>query len=252
MSVLIYNGDSMSLLAACKGKHIPLMFADPPDNLGLEYHGMIDRVPPEQYNLFLAKLFEGIYAAASVSWLSYYNRHDPIIMSQVHEHNWKKIIWRFTFGQNQQREFGSGYRPILRLTQPGVSLSDAIGAIRIESARQRLGDSRANPEGRVPDDVWDFPRVTGNAIERRQWHPTQHPEALLDRIVQSSYLPGTCRLLIDLFAGTGSMLRVAEHLGIPAIGCEQSPHYCEMMSYSLKNCSITKDLDTVLAYIARV
>lgn len=30
-------------------------------------------------------------------------------------------------------------------------------AVRVESARQRLGDARANPAGKVPDSVWDFP-----------------------------------------------------------------------------------------------
>jgi site-specific DNA-methyltransferase (adenine-specific) len=93
---------------------------------------------------------------------------------------------------------------------------------RVESVRQQIGDKRANPDGRVPDDVWDFPRVVGNAKERRDWHPTQHPEALMRRIINYS-----CRkdeTFLDLFLGTGTSFRVRKE---NVIGIEQSEKYCQ-------------------------
>src|SRR5579872_4627516 len=76
---------------------------------------------------------------------------------------------------------------------PTVSYSLAAklypDAIRIPSARMDQGDKRAAGP-RVPGDVWDFPRVVGNAKERQPWHPTQHPVALYDRVIKYSCGPG--------------------------------------------------------------
>lgn len=99
-------------------------------------------------------------------------------------------------------------------------------AILVPSARQlKYKDKRANPQGRVPDDVWEFPRVCGTFKERRPWHPNQHPEALIERIVKLSCVPGD--LVIDMFAGTGTVNRVCKRLGIDCIGIEISEYYCE-------------------------
>jgi DNA modification methylase len=86
-----------------------------------------------------------------------------------------------------------------------------------------LGDARAHGL-RVPDDVWDIPRVTGNSKERRSYHPTQHPEALMERIILFS----TRRkdTAIDLFGGTGTTLRVGLRLGRDVTSIELSEQYC--------------------------
>jgi DNA modification methylase len=73
----------------------------------------------------------------------------------------------------------------------------------------------------VPDDVWDFPRVVGNAGERRAWHPTQHPEGLITRIVQLTS-PSS---VYDLCAGTGTVLRVCKRLKIECVSVEIDPLY---------------------------
>lgn len=250
---LIYNGDSLEAINTiyAHGFILPFVFADPPDNLGLQYDGFKDKIPPRQYNDFMLDLIS-CATRNTIFWLSYYHAYDPLVMHDVFRrsgtHDCKKIIWRFTFGQHRETEFGSGYRPIVRMTKPDVDLSHYISEIRIESERQRLGDSRANPKGRVPDDVWDFPRVTGNALERRTWHPTQHPEALLNRIVLSSG-GRDLKLITDCFAGTGSLLRVAKDLNIPGLGFEQSKLYCENMSLSLPDCKVTTSLAEVVDYV---
>jgi len=101
-------------------------------------------------------------------------------------------------------------------------------AIRVPSARQlKYNDKRANPKGRVPDDVWEFSRVCGTFKERRRWHPNQHPEALIERVVKFSTAPGD--LVIDMFAGTGTVNRVCKRLGRPCIGIEISEFYCEQI-----------------------
>jgi DNA modification methylase len=109
-----------------------------------------------------------------------------------------------------------------------------VSGIKVPSTRQAIGDKRAAPGGKIPDDVWEwdaegvwheFPRVVGNAKERREWHPTQHPEGLMERIIRMSTNSESDRIL-DCFLGTGTTLRVAQRLGYNnATGIEIDPVY---------------------------
>ena len=73
-------------------------------------------------------------------------------------------------------------------------------------------------------DFWDFPRVVGNAKERRPWHPTQHPEALLERAIKLSTKEGDA--VLDLFSGTGGVIRVCERIGRSTVSVEVNALYC--------------------------
>lgn len=77
--------------------------------------------------------------------------------------------------------------------------------------------------------VWEFSRVCGTFHERRDWHPNQHPEALIERIVKFSCAPGD--LVVDMFAGTGTVNRVCRRLGIDCIGIEISEEYCRRINH---------------------
>ena len=219
----IICGDCLEVLPTLP--RAKMIFADPPDNLGLKYNGFDDKIP--RYMEWLWKrLWKAWDYTTDILWLSYYHKYQPNILSWVGNYDLpcRQFIWRFTFGQHRQKDCGNGYRPILRLMRPGARLYP--DAIRVPSKRQTLyNDKRANPKGRVPDDVWEFPRVCGTFNERRKWHPNQHPEALIERIVKFSTAPGD--LVIDMFAGTGTVNRVCKRLGRSCIGIEISPFYCE-------------------------
>lgn len=205
-----------------------MVFADPPDNLGQKYDGYTDKMHPGDYIGWMEKVLAMMLRhpmKADIFWLSYYFRYQPQIFSWcLYPANWKQFIWYFTFGQHRHSDCGNNYRPIMRwMGKDAVIYPDAI---RVPSARQlKYNDKRADSRGRVPGDVWEFPRVCGTFHERRKWHPTQHPEALMERIIKMSCVPGD--LVIDLFAGTGTTLRVCKRLGIDCIGIEMSKAYCE-------------------------
>jgi DNA modification methylase len=119
--------------------------------------------------------------------------------------NW--IVWHYTFGPHQERKFGRDHCHILYFTRHRERFTFNADAIRVRSARQDQGDKRANPAGRVPGDVWSFPRMPGNAHERLG-HPCQMPEVILERIVLAASSIGD--LVFDPFAGSGTTLAVAK------------------------------------------
>lgn len=241
----IINDDCRRYLKTCKPRDYDTIFSDFPDNLGLKYGAYDDNIPLSEYYFGLIEpvIMESM-RIAKVVWISYYHRHDLEIKTLVNYilRNWrpswrcKTFIWHFTFGQHNTNDCGSGFRYLLRLSSPAW-VPDTTG-IRVSSERQALGDKRADPRGRVPDDFWEFdtdgiwtefPRVVGNAEERREWHPTQHPEGLIERILR---LSGSKRAL-DCFLGSGTTTRVAKRLGIEADGCEIDKEYCRRIANEL-------------------
>lgn len=219
--IKIVQGDCLEVLPTLP--KATMVWADPPDNLGVDYAGVSDK--REAYTNWLWDIIDRGSGMGDIFWLSYYHKYqaDAMFYVATYEKNWRQFIWRFTFGQHRHTDCGNGYRPILRLMHPDAKLYP--DAIRVESARQKMGDKRADPRGRVPDDVWEFPRVCGTFHERKAYHPNQHPKDLLRRMVLFSTKPGD--LVIDMFAGTGNMLEVCRELGRDCIGIELSEFYCE-------------------------
>lgn len=226
----IICGDSLEIIKTLP--HARMIFADPPDNIGMKYTGYNDSIDIDLYRTFLAKIRTIGITHSDVFWLSYYYKHHFNVLYdlqnwEVLNNNWHQFIWRFTFGQHRSNDCGNGYRPILRVSRPSTVWN--TDSIRVESARQRCGDARANPAGRVPDDVWEFPRVVGNSHERRPWISNQHPEALIERMVLLSTQPGD--IVIDMFAGSGTVHRVCKRLGRNSYSIDISPDYCERIQH---------------------
>ena len=204
-----------------------MIFADPPDNLGIRYTGGIrDNLEDQDYLDFLVSVIHSAVRNRPDSiWISHYHSHTiPLLKHGIdfNEYDSRLFMWRFTFGQHRETDCGNGYRPILRLSVPGMTWN--TGSIRVKSARlEKYNDKRANPNGKVPDDVWEFPRVCGTHKERRKWIPNQHPEALIERAILMSTNPDD--LVIDLFGGSGTVHRVCKKLGRRSISIEVSKEY---------------------------
>lgn len=225
----ILQGDCLKILPTLP--KATMIWADPPDNLGVKYAGVSDK--RENYDDWLWDIMCVGLAQSDIFWLSYYYKYQGNVLKYASIRftvEWRQFIWRFTLGHHRHTDCGNGYRPILRLIRPDAKLYP--DAIRVESARQKMGDKRADPRGRVPDDVWEFPRVCGTFHERKKWHPNQHPKDLLRRMVLFSTQPGD--LVIDMFAGTGNMLEVCKKLGRDCIGIELSDFYCDKIREELK------------------
>lgn len=70
--------------------------------------------------------------------------------------------------------------------------------------------------------VWEVSHIH-YCQKGRQAHPTQKPEALIERMVLASSDEGD--LVVDPFSGSGTTLRVCQQLKRNAIGIEQNEEY---------------------------
>ena len=226
----IYNLSAATFLRSCGDYHT--IIADPPDGIGLKYNEYSDDWDAQSYTRWLAEIIHLAIRRCQVFWLSYNARwmHDvgPIIVPLVKEgYRARTFIWSFGFGQYQSKDSANCFRPILRLSSGGWR--PTLDTVRVESTRQRMGDRRANPKGKIPGDVLAFSRIQGNNRERRSWHPTQHPEGLIEFLVKSS---GGGPVL-DPFLGSGTTMRVCKRLGVECDGVEIDSEYCRRVSEEL-------------------
>tara|TARA_B100001250_G_scaffold143720_1_gene123025 strand:- start:110 stop:1444 length:1335 start_codon:yes stop_codon:yes gene_type:complete len=139
----------------------------------------------------------------------------------LHMRNW--IIWYYTFGQAMSKKFSRSHTHILYFTKDKKDFIFNADDIRVESVRQKIGDKRANPKGKVPDDVWKISRVAGTFKERLPGLPTQLPIELLQRVVAASSNPDS--IVFDPFCGSGTTPYVAKQMGRKYIATELSQTY---------------------------
>jgi len=228
----LINMDCMEWLPDME--EIDTIFADPPDNIGLGYDTYKDKHSEEEYVGLLQRWLCMFVAKAKTIWLSYnakWTFEIGRIVCALQESHGKTLtvkpcVQTYTFGQHNHHDLGNNHRPLIRFQRAGAPLYP--DAIRVPSWRQENGDKRADPRGRVPGDVFDFTRVTGNSKQRRSWHPTQLNEGLVERCLKlSTPVGGT---VLDPFGGTGTTLRVCKTLGMACTLIELDKHYCDKIA----------------------
>lgn len=203
-----------------------VIFADVPDNLGLNYGGYEDNLPYEEYISKLEAWTKLIVNLAPTTWISFNSRYTipmGVICSKLPSDITVKVnVQCYTFYQHNKHDLGDAHRPLYRFQRPDGKLYP--DAIKIPSWRQLNGDKRAKEGGKVPGNVFDFTRVTGNSKQRRKWCPTQLNEGLVERCIALTSKPGD--LVVDPFAGTGTTLRVCKKIGRKCLLIELDPNSC--------------------------
>lgn len=210
-----------------------LIFADPPFNIGYEYETYQDILGYENYINWTNDWMTACYNVLADDGSFYIAIGDEYAAEvkmtarklQLETRNW--IIWNYGFGQNTIKKFGRSHTHILYFVKNIKNFVFNDEDIRIPSARQMVyNDKRADSRGRIPDDVWRYPRICGTFKERVGWHTCQMPLKLMARIIKASTNPGD--LVMDPFSGSASTLVVAAVLGRNYIGFDIDPKYAEL------------------------
>lgn len=223
-----------------------LVFADPPYNLGIKYADdpTGDRMSSEDYlkstRRWIRHLRTWARPDATFWWMIPEQWADDVgrILTEEVGPRLFRIVWHEAFAQYQgDRGLTKDYRFIFCHRVHSISRSKGVvtfnpNDIRVKSVRQEMGDKRANPLGRVPGCVWNVRRLQGTSNDRVDWHKAQLPPELLDRIVKGWSNPGD--LVIDGFAGSGSLGLSCKRLGRRFVGIDNSPTYLSKVKERLQ------------------
>jgi DNA modification methylase len=239
----IIMGDCLQVLKTIPEKAVDLVFADPPYNLQLEKElwrpnlTKVRRVEEswdqftsfEAYDLFTIEWLLGcqkVLKDTGTIWVigSYHNIFRVgRIMQDLGFWILNDIVW---IKNNPMPNFHG-----VRFTNAHETL---IWAQKIKGSRytfnykamKSINHNAHGDSGLQMRSDWNLPLCTGKErlkINGEKAHPTQKPEALLERVIISSTNPGDT--ILDPFFGTGTTGAVAKKLGRHWIGIEANIGY---------------------------
>lgn len=236
-SLVVFN-DCVETLNKMKEKSVDLIFADPPYNLGKDFGNDSDSwTDRKKYLEWCYTWIDACFRVLKDDGTFYMmnsTQNIPYISVYLQEHYFivNDIVWAYdSSGVQSKKKYGSLYEPILMATKSEkTKYTFNYEAILVEAktgAKRGLIDYRKNPPQpyntqKVPGNVWEFPRVRYKMDEYEN-HPSQKPEALLERIVKASSNEGD--IVLDPFGGSFSTSSVALKNGRKAISMDISKEY---------------------------
>jgi adenine-specific DNA-methyltransferase len=262
----IMFGDAVECLNNIEDKSIDLIFSDPPYNIGKKFGTFKDSWNSDKeyaewcyvwLDLCLKKLKDNgsLYVMTSTQAMPYLDlwlRERISILS--------RIVWHYdSSGVQAKNYYGSLYEPIIYGVKDKKNYTFNGSDVEVEAktgATRKLIDYRkAIPTQykttKIPGNTWYFPRVRYR-MEEYENHPSQKPEALLERIIKASTNVGDT--VLDPFSGTFTTCAVAQKLGRKSIGIELQEDYLKIglrrlgISDTYKN----KPLQSIVKNLKRV
>jgi site-specific DNA-methyltransferase (adenine-specific) len=227
----IREGDCLKILPLLPRRKFRLVFADPPYNIGIDYGdgSKADHLPRAEYLRRMEQWIEALpdlLTPDGTAWVMINNEWAAEFVLALKRTGMKMrgwIKWYETFGNNCQNNFNRTSRHLLYFVRDPKQFVFNAEIFSRPSDRQTIyGDKRANPTGKLWDDVWTIPRLVSGA-ERLPDFPTQLPLELVRPIVAGCSEPGD--LVLDPFSGSGTTAAACAMTGRQCLGIEINPQY---------------------------
>ncbi len=237
----ILQGDCIERLAKLPNNSARLIFADPPYNEAVDYGEgkKADQLPEDEYlarcRMWMEQCYNLLTRDGSM-WVlisQEYADHFGILLRQIGLHRRAWITWYETFGVNRANNFNRCSRTLHYFVKdPKRFVFNADAVNRLSDRQTKYNDKRADPGGKIWDDVWQIPRLVGTSKERIPGFPNQLPLDLLRPIVGCASDPGD--LVVDPFCGTGTTGAACIELGRRFVGIEKTWKNCDQAILRLK------------------
>lgn len=155
---------------------------------------------------------------------------------ELYYQNW--IIWHYDWGGRTKKTFARKHEDCFMYSK-GKEFQFYADNVRIPYVMKnnvRKGATN-NPLGKIPTDVWAKNNHT-TSKEYVNWHPTQKPLEILERIIMANTKEDD--VVMDIFSGSGSTMIASQRTGRTFIGCEISEEYYTKSKERLEKLSIQR------------
>ena len=235
--------DNLEFMRPMAGESMKLIVTSPPYNIGKSYE---KRASIEQYVQSQAQVISEctrlLHPAGSLCWQvgNHVSRGEilPLDIALYHvfsDHGLKlrnRIVWHFEHGLHCKKRLSGRYETILWFTK-GDNYTFSLDPIRVPSKYPnkrhfkgpKAGQLSGNPKGKNPGDVWIFPNVKHNHVEKTE-HPCQFPVELAERLVLSLTEPDDN--VLDPYMGVGSAVVAALMHERNGYGCDTVGRYVDI------------------------
>jgi site-specific DNA-methyltransferase (adenine-specific) len=142
-----------------------------------------------------------------------------------------ELIWAYDYGAKPRRRWPAKHDTILvYVRDPARYLFCADEVEREPYMAPGLVTAERAARGKLPTDVWWHTIVSPTGREKTGY-PTQKPVGLVRRMLQASSRPGD--LVLDPFAGSGTLGAAARELGRRFVLIDQNPEAIAVMQSRL-------------------
>ncbi len=232
--------DNLAFMQDLEDEQMKLIVTSPPYNLGKSYE---KRAPMEEYlrqqDRVISECVRLLHPSGSLCWQvgNYVEQGeivplDTLLYPLFRKHDLKmrnRIVWHFGHGLHCSKRFSGRYETINWWTRSN-DYTFHLDPVRIPAKYPNkrhfkgpnIGRLSGNPSGKNPSDVWLFPNVKSNHVEKTI-HPCQFPVELVERLVLSMTDPGDA--VFDPYMGVGSSIIAALMHDRKAYGCDIVPEY---------------------------
>lgn len=235
--------DNLKFMRGLPDQSMKLIVTSPPYNIGKAYE---KRSPLDQYIKDQAQVISEcvrlLHPNGSICWQV--GNHvqkgeifplDIVLYHLFTAHGLKlrnRIIWHFEHGLHCNKRLSGRYETIMWFTK-GDEYTFNLDPIRVPSKYPqkkyykgaKAGQLSGNPLGKNPSDVWVFPNVKNNHVEKTI-HPCQFPIELVERLVLSMTDEGDS--VLDPYMGVGSAVVGALMHGRVGYGCDLVEDYVDI------------------------
>jgi adenine-specific DNA-methyltransferase len=235
--------DNLSFMRPMKAGSIQLVVTSPPYNLGKSYERRrsLDAYVYQQAQV-ISECVRLLNPRGSLCWQV--GNHvqngeiyplDMVLYPVFRDHGLhlrNRIVWHFEHGLHCSNRLSGRYETILWFTKSDEYIFN-LDPIRVPSKYPgkkyfkgpKTGQLSGNPLGKNPGDVWIFPNVKNNHVEKTV-HPCQFPVELIERLVLSLTNPGDT--VFDPYMGVGTAVVAAVKHERVGVGCDVVQEYVDI------------------------
>jgi len=235
--------ENLKFMRGLESESMKLIVTSPPYNIGKIYEkrSPLDRYVNDQRHV-ISECVRLLHPKGSICWQV--GNHvdkgeifplDIVLYPLFKNHGLKlrnRIVWHFEHGLHCTKRLSGRYETIMWFTK-GDDYTFDLDPIRVPSKYPhkkyykgpKTGQFSGNPLGKNPSDVWVFPNVKNNHVEKTI-HPCQFPVELVERLVLSMTDEGD--RVFDPYMGVGSSVVAALKHGRVGYGCDVVREYVDI------------------------
>jgi site-specific DNA-methyltransferase (adenine-specific)/adenine-specific DNA-methyltransferase len=247
----LYVADAFDVLSLCKDGSFDLIICDGPYGVTANDWDQVGNI--QEFNLNLIKIFSQKLKTGGTLYLFGKPNCIDFIDYRPYLNLRSKIVWyqpsRLAQGRTNYTNnydiicyFVKGDKPKtynlddIRVAQL-VELEHRLRCERVPSVQNgRFGKTKFDDRGKNPGDVWgDIKQLTYKSkelVNRETLNTIQKPERLMERLIKASSNEND--LVLDPFAGVGTVPAVCKKVGRHFIGIEKNPEYVKIAEQRIK------------------
>jgi adenine-specific DNA-methyltransferase len=229
----LHHTDCLELLSAMDDNSIDLVLTDPPYFIGFDggkgwdsqwsseddYLSWCDQWTQECARVLKPNRMMVVFGTLKTDTFIQYKLQTNNIEGLVTQN---ELIWSYNWGGRGKSNFARKHEYAWCWSKGDDFLFNA-DSVRVERKQKiNIRTGTAFEKGTIPTCVWEKNNHT-TSKEYVNWHPTQKPLLILERIINAYTNKGDT--VVDIFSGSGSTVIACDNTNRSFIGCEVDEDY---------------------------